>query len=373
MKRHINTLDYPILFIVLALLAIGFIILNSASAHLGQSRFDDPFYYVKRQALFGFSLGVALFLTGVFVPYGVWKKFAPLAFFVTIALLILVFIPPLEREIKGVHRWLSFGSFTVQPSEFLKLSLVAYLALLFEKQHWHAASFMRGFIPFITLLALIGGLIFLQPDAGTFIIIAISAFIIYIFAGAKLHYIGLLALLGGLALWGMIVVAPYRYDRIRAFLEPSIDPAGISYQITKSVLFVGSGSLFGTGLGQNPAHYQNLPEAMTDSIFAVAAKELGFIGASLIIFLFIFFAFRGFTIAKNAPDTFGKLTAAGITSFITIQALVNVGAIIGVLPLTGIPLPLMSYGGSSLMTTLFALGILLNISKRSAPSRYAQI
>lgn len=373
MLRFFHGLDYTILIIVFILLSLGFIILNSASAYLGQTRFDDSFYFVKHQALFGLTLGGILFFIALCTPYTFWKKVSLIGLVVTFILLIFVFIPPIGNEIKKVNRWVSLGPLTFQPSELLKLTLVMYLATVFDKKQWLASSFTRGVIPFATLLSIIGVLIIAQPDAGTLIIVGITAFLLYIFAGAKISHIGLLLLIGISIVSALIVLEPYRYDRIKTFLEPTIDPSGISYQITKSVLFIGSGSAFGTGLGQNPSQYKTLPEAMSDSIFAVAANELGFIGASFIILMFLILMIRGFTIAKNAPDLFGKLTALGITSFIVIQSFVNIGAISGVLPLTGIPLPLISYGGSSMMVVLFSLGILLNISKKAKISHYAKI
>ena len=358
-----HKIDRATIVIIFILLSVGIVILASASTFLSQQNFGESYYYVKHQIFFGLILGLALFAVALKIKYSFWSKLALAAFAFNIILLIMVFLPPFGQTIRGVQRWLSIGGLSFQPSELLKLTLIMYLAAIFTKQTWQASSFKKGFLPFIIIISLISTFLILQPDIGTLVIILISAFMVYFLAGAKLYHIALLFIIGILGLSLLVRLEPYRLNRITAFLNPNIDPQGISYQLTRSIMFIGSGKILGSGLGQNSQQYRALPEAMGDSIFAVIAQELGFIGVTAILAAFIFLAVKGFLIAKNAPDTFGKLLAVGITSFISFQALLNISAISGSIPLTGVPLPLISYGSSTLIVTLFSLGILLNISK----------
>ncbi|HYC79730.1 MAG TPA: FtsW/RodA/SpoVE family cell cycle protein, partial [Candidatus Binatia bacterium] len=263
------------------------------------------------------------------------------------------------------NMWIDFKYFLFQPSELMKLIVVIYLASWYDKRAAHAQDLYYGFLPSLAIVGLIAGLIILQPDLGTMIILALIAATMFYIGGVKIRYLLSVASVAAVFIWIMIKAAPYRIQRIMAFFNPEIDTRGISYQINQALLAIGSGGLWGYGLGQSRQKYNYLPEAIGDSIFAVMAEEMGFVRMTLILLLFLFFAFRGFKIARNAPDTFSKLVAVGITSWIIIQALINIGGITAIMPLTGVPLPYISYGSTAMVVSLLGVGILLNISRYS--------
>lgn len=355
--------DYTLVITILALIIVGLVVLSSASAVLSYERFGSNYYFFTHQLIYGVLFGVVAFFITSQVNYHYWKKLAAAMLVLTIFLLIVVFIPGVGLEHGGARRWIYIGSFTFQPTELAKLTFLLYLATWLDKRQKGIKDWKYGFVPFATILSLISFLIILQPDVGTMSVIIVIAIAIYFVAGAKFSHLALLGS-GGVAMFLMLIkIAPYRMARLTVFLNPEIDPQGIGYQINQALLAIGSGGLFGRGLGKSIQKYNYLPEASGDSIFAIIAEELGFIRILMLIALFMILAIRGFRVAKKAPDFYGKLIATGITSWICFQAFLNMAAISGLMPLTGIPLPFISYGGSALLFSLASMGILVNISK----------
>ncbi|MCK4919167.1 MAG: putative lipid II flippase FtsW [Candidatus Pacebacteria bacterium] len=360
MKSH--EIDKTLLLIVGLLSSIGLVAISSAGVVMSYNKFGYNHYYLLHQFMYGFLPGIIALLILQKIDYRIFKKNMLLFLIITIILLFVVFIPGLGLGLKGANRWISIAGISFQPSEFIKLTFILYIAVWFEK---NKKDFSNLLIPFIVLIFVISIPLIKQPDVGTLSIIILTAAIMYFAYGAKIKNILLLGV-GGLAgLLFLIKIAPYRMDRFMVFLHPEIDPQGIGYQINQALLAFGSGGLFGLGFGQSRQKFNYLPEPIGDSIFAIIGEEFGLFGLCVIVVLFLFFALRGYKIASNAPDDFGKLVAIGITSLITFQAIINMAAITSLLPLTGIPLPFISYGGSNLIVSLAAVGILLNISKHS--------
>lgn len=358
--------DKTLLFAVLALLTFGLVMIASAGVIYSQTRFGDGYYFFKHQLFFGAMPGFLALYVFQKIDYHVWKKFAVLFFLVSIILLLFVFVPGVGSRVYGASRWIQLGPFSFQPSEMAKLAIIIYLAAWFEgKGSQKIKDVFEGLLPFLGVMGLIGFLIIKQPDMGTLFVIILTSFAIFFVSGARLRHLFLMGGLGTFALWILIKIEPYRFDRIAAFLDPSSDPRGIGYQISQALLAVGSGGFFGLGLGHSRQKFNYLPEPVGDSIFAVIGEELGLLGGVILIVLFVLLAMRGFRVAKNAPDVFGRLVATGITTWIIMQAFINIGANIALVPFTGIPLPFISYGGTSIIFLLAAVGILLNISKFS--------
>ncbi|MEK7212043.1 MAG: putative peptidoglycan glycosyltransferase FtsW, partial [Patescibacteria group bacterium] len=316
--------------------------------------------------LHGFLPGIILFFLFLNLDYRNLKRFSKIALVFSVGLLVLVFIPGLGTVYNKARSWVSLGFFSFQPSEIVKLTFLIFLAAWFEaRREREVRDFMTGLFPFLAALGVIAGLIMLQPDMGTMGIIFISSFVVYFAAGAPLAHIAGIGGLGIAAFFIMIKVAPYRVARFTTFLHPALDPQNIGYQINQALLAIGSGGILGLGYGQSRQKFLYLPQAYGDSIFAVMAEEMGFIFLLFFFFALAVFFFRGIRIARRAPDIFGRLLATGIISWLMFQALYNIGSMAGILPLTGIPLPFISYGGTALMTTLAAVGILGNISRHA--------
>lgn len=356
--------DYVLIITIIALVILGLVVLSSASAVMSYERFGNNYYFFTHQLLYGVIFGIIAFLITSRIDYHYWKKLAAIMLILTLGFLIVVFIPGLGLEYGGARRWIHLGSFTFQPTELTKLTFLLYLATWLDKRQKGIKDWKYGFVPFVTILGVISFLIIMQPDVGTMSIIILIAITTYFVAGAKYSHLAVLGA-GGIAGFIMLIkLAPYRMARLTVFLNPELDPQGIGYQINQALLAIGSGGLFGRGLGKSIQKYNYLPEASGDSIFAIIAEELGFIRILLLIGLFLILAIRGFNIAKKAPDFYGKLLATGITSWICFQAFMNIAAISGLMPLTGIPLPFVSYGGSALLLSLAAMGILVSVSKQ---------
>lgn len=360
-----KSIDRKLLLAIFILLGIGLLMIASAGVFYGRVRFGDSYYFFKQQLL---GLGVGLIFLYIFqrIDYRVWQRFVVPIFFVALGLLVLVFIPGFGTTVYGAARWVQIGPISFQPSEVMKLSIILYLASwLSSRGKTRVADFVEGFVPFLAILSVVGFLIIKQPDTGTLGLIFLIALSIFFASGANISHI-LYLFLGALAFLGVLIkIAPYRMQRFLVFVNPDHDPQGFGYQITQALVAIGSGGFFGAGLGQSRQKFNYLPEPVTDSIFAVLGEELGLIGTVVVVALFLFIAWRGFRIARCAPDEFGKLVAVGIVSWIVFQAFINMSAISGLIPLTGIPLPFISYGGTSLSVMLAAVGILLNISKHS--------
>lgn len=361
-----NQVDYTLIAIVFVIIIFGLIMLSSASSVIAYQNYHDSNYLWKHQLFNGVFLGlVAMFITSK-INYINWQKLAIPMLGVTIFALFLVLVSSAGISSGGATRWIDFGFFSFQPSELAKLTFIIYLATWFSKKGKIMNDFAYGLVPFLVLLGVITLLIMMQPDLGTMTVIALVSVSVFFIAGGSIKNL-LLIIIGGATLFGILIkIAPYRAARLSVFLNPELDPLGIGYHINQALLAIGSGGILGLGLGRSRQKYNYLPEATTDSIFAIVAEELGLIISIVLIGLFIVLMIRGFKIAKQAPDQFGKLLAAGITCWFTIQVVINIGAMVSLLPLTGIPLPFVSYGSSAIVIAMAAVGILINISKFSS-------
>ncbi|MBX4187092.1 MAG: putative lipid II flippase FtsW [Candidatus Doudnabacteria bacterium] len=366
MKQALPEVDKYFLWNVLILLGMGLLMLASASSVLSYQRFGSNYYYFFRQLLFGALPGLILMYFFSRIDYHRWQKLAPIFVLAGVAMLVAVLIPGIGFQVGGARRWINFGSFLFQPAEFIKLAMVLYLASWYDKRQHNIDDLYYGFLPILAIVGVVAGLIIMEPDIGTMLVLTSIAAVMIFIGGARVRYLLATGTGALLVLWILIKAAPYRMHRFLAFMDPSVDAKGISYQINQALLAIGSGGWWGRGFGQSLQKHSYLPEPIGDSIFAVTAEEMGFIRICFILLLFLFFAYRGFKIARSAPDTFGKLVAGGITAWLTLQALINMGGISGVIPLTGIPLTFMSYGSTALAISLASIGILLNISRYSA-------
>ena len=358
-----NKPDYILIFATFALVAFGLVILSSASVVISQDTFGENYHFLKHQLLYGLSIGLLGFFICQKINYKIWKKFSFILLIFSIILLILVFIPKIGYSHGGARRWIALGSFSVQPFEFIKLTFIIYLAALLSRKGKTTEIIKQSLIPVLSVFTIIVTLLYFQPNISALTIIFLIAILIYFLAGLNLFYIFSAISLSLVGLFVLIKTAPYRFNRLNVFLHPETDPQGIGYQINQALLAIGSGGLFGLGLGHSIQKWKYLPEVIGDSIFAIVAEELGLVGAGALVILFIILAWRGFLIAKNSSDRFGYLVAGGITGWLFFQTFINIAAISRLVPLTGITLPFISYGGSSLIICLIAVGILVNISK----------
>jgi cell division protein FtsW len=354
LKKQKKGWDSKLAFITFLLLSLGLIAVADASAPQAVNVFSDRYYFVKQQLIWG-GAGVVLMLIVSRIKYSFWEKLATPLFWVSTLFLILVLIPGLGITALGAKRWLDLGFFSFQPSELTKLTLAIYLA--------RVASKGKGSLAYIVPVGVLGLLIMLQPDLGTTIITVGIGMSQIFYAGISLVHILGFGAIGGLATIALVLTSSYRRARFLTFLQQSQDPLGRDYHIRQILLALGSGGIIGAGLGQSRQKYLFLPEAATDSIFAIIAEEVGFLGSLLLIVIFAAFIYRGILIARQAPDKFSQVLAMGITAWIGGQAILNIAAMVALVPLTGIPLPFFSYGGSSLVMILVACGILLSISR----------
>ena len=357
LRAQRSGVDKPLLLTVLGLLIFGVVMVFNASLVDAIKNHGDKFFYIRRQTIW-MVLGLTACYFFSNLPYKLLERFAKPIMISTFILLVAVLIPGISQEVLGARRWIGFGSFVVQPAEIAKFALVIYLASILPK--------LRHPGPFIGVFLGLAGLVMLEPDLGTTIVISSIALLMYFASGGPL--IHFLIGLPVVAVTGLILIlsSDYRRERLLTFFNPTADPLGSSYHIRQVLIALGSGGLFGVGLGQSRQKYLFLPEPATDSIFAIIGEELGFIGAVVLIGAFLFLVWRGYLIALNTQDTFGKLLAIGITSWLGCQVFLNLAAMVALVPLTGIPLPFVSYGGSALVVTLAAVGTLLNISRSSA-------
>ncbi len=395
MKSKNSQFDYILAGIVFSLIIIAIIVLAGTSAQLSYQKFGDSAKFLTHQLIFGFLLGIIAFIIAFKIPLIYYKKYAGIFLLINLFFLLLVFVPGIGIESHGSSRWVNIGFASFQPSEFLKISFILYLASWITSKHNNnqivnrkprysknnklsqinlkAQQFLfklnkttnKSLLPFLAIIFFISIFLILQPDVSTLGIILLTAVIIYFCAETPLWHMILIGLLGISSLIALVKIAPYRINRFKVFLDPNFDPMGIGYQLKQSLITIGSGGLFGVGLGMSRQKNVFLPESMSDSIFSIFAEELGFIGALFLIFLFLGFLWRGFEIAKNSSDKFYSFVAIGITTYIVVQAFINIGSMIGILPLTGIPLPFFSYGGSHIVAELIGVGILFNISKNN--------
>lgn len=365
--------DFILLAVTFLVIIIGLVILASASmpysATFTQRVFGEtrPFHFLGHQLLFGFLPGLLLGFIGYKIKINTLKKFAPFLLLANVILLIMVFLPVVGSGLKGASRWVNLGFISFQPSEFLKLTFILYLS------SWLASRtkgkkkdkkfFDNNFISFFVIIGLVCSLLIFQPDISTMTLIFCIGITLYFLAGTNIFQTISIGVLGIVGLGVLVKLAPYRLERLITFLDPSKDPMGSGYQLKQSLIAIGSGKITGRGLGMSVQKFGFLPEPLSDSIFAIFAEETGFIGVFLLLSLFVFFFWTILRIGKKVEDKFCKLTAWGIGLWLMIQIFVNIGSMVGLIPLTGIPLPFISYGGSAMITELAAVGILLNISK----------
>lgn len=357
--------DYLLVVLIFILTVFGLIMLSSASSDLGKIKFNDTYYYLKHQIFYGLSIGIAGFFIFSHFYYKNLKKIAVPLLIINIIFLFLVFTP-LGFAHKGASRWIDIGPFSFQPAEFLKLSFIIYFAAWLSNKKFNRLSFTQGFLPLMAIFGFISLLIVMQPATTILLIIIGSAMAMYFVSGAKIWHMALIILIGAVGLALVIYATPYRYERIAAFFGNDFEKQETSrYQLNQSLSAIGNGGFFGVGFGKSTTKYKYLPEPIGDSIFAVIAEELGFVGFILLISIFTAFFIKCFLIAKNSGDPFAKLVIIGFISVISIQTFIHIAAISGLMPLTGVPLPFISYGGTSLAVFLTMAGIIVNISKYS--------
>lgn len=357
-KKRIKRGDYSLGVIAIVLSFIGILMVYEASSAQAFTDFGDKFYFLKEQFK-SLVIGIIGMLFAMRFDYKkLYYLSVPFLIF-TLVLLLFVFIPPLGVAAYGAHRWVNIGITNLQPSEFAKLATAIYLA------SWFTYKEKGRLLAFLLLLSIMVGLIMLEPDMGTAIILGLTSVSLYFFSGASISHFFFLAPLGALGGLFLAKAAPYRLQRLLTFFDPSNDPLGTSYHIRQVLIALGSGGLFGLGLGKSRQKYEYLPESTTDSIFAIIAEEVGFIGSILLISVFVTLIIKGFRIAFNCKDRFGMLLAAGITSYLAFQTVINLAAMTVLLPLVGVPLPFISYGGSSLVISLTSIGILINIANQN--------
>ncbi len=360
LPRVAGKVDSVLLVIVLALLCIGLVMVYSSSSFLAAQAYGDASYFFQKQLLFAF-LGVIAMLITMRIDYRLWRKVSLVGLAVIVPLLIAVLI--FGRSIYGASRWLAIGSITLfEPSELAKLVLALYIADWLARKGKQVGTFLYGLAPFIILVGVILGLVLLENDMGTAIIIAGLATVMFFTAGANILQL-LLAVGCGVLIFMTEALKGYRLYRLVGFLHPFKDVTGINLQLYQSLLALGSGGWIGVGLGASRQKTGYLPFPYIDSIFAIIGEELGFIGCFIIVALFLGLAFRGFRLARRTQDIYGALLATGITTWLLLQAIINIGSTTGTIPYTGVPLPFISYGGTSLVISLTAVGILLNISR----------
>lgn len=352
--------EKSILFPVILLSGIGIIMVYSASSAISMEKHDHLYFYMQKQILFCLiSLGV-MFVTSSF-PYRLYKSFVYIILFTAIALLVAVLIPSLNVSAGGAERWLRISGFTFQPAEFAKLALILFMAYSLSKKQEMIHLFSVGFAPHAVLFILFAALIIQQPDFGTIVVLGIITWGMMFIAGVKITHLLSPAPLFIPLVYFLIVKVEYRMERILTFLNPWDDPYNTGYQITHSLKAFGSGGIFGKGLGLGMQKMHYLPEPHTDFIFSIIGEELGWVGVMTVLSLYLVLLMTGINIAKNAKTMFGTVTAAGLTIYVGIQVIINTGVALGVLPTKGLTLPFISYGGTSLMVNMAAMGILMNI------------
>jgi cell division protein FtsW len=362
--------DYLITLVVAVLTGAGLVFVYSASFAIGLQEFGNVNFFITRQAI-GATIGaVAMFILAR-LDYRILARWSPLILLAALIGLLMVLTPGIGSNVYGSQRWIQLGPLPpVQPSEFAKLAMVIYIAAWLAAKGDQVKQFSLGVVPFVLMVGLVGGLIMLQPDMGTFLVIVLTTSTMFFVAGAALSHVITLAASGLAGGFLLILVEGYRAERLMAFLKAEEDPDGKGFQILQLLIALGSGGVRGLGIGESRQKFFYIPGAHTDGIFAIIGEELGFIGALVIIALFVTLVFRGFQTASRARDEFGYLLAVGVTCWIAYQTVINLGGITRSLPLTGIPLPFLSYGNNALIATMAAIGVLLSVSRYSTGRTY---
>ncbi|MCK9431731.1 MAG: putative lipid II flippase FtsW [Candidatus Omnitrophica bacterium] len=358
----VRTTRINLLTVSVILVCVGIVMIYSSSSIYAWERYGDSFYFLRRHLFFLFA-GVALAFLAMIVDYHFLKKHAHHMIWLALALLVLVLVPGLGREVSGAQRWFRFKFISFQPSEFANLALIVYIADFISRKEDKIKMLLEGFTPAICMLGVVALLILLQPDLGTVIALSVVVLTMLFIAGARGKYILNLILCSLPALYFLVFSVPYRRARILAFLNPWLDPKGMGFQIIQSQIAIGSGGVFGRGLGHSQQKLFYLPAAHTDFIFSIIGEELGLLGNLGVIVLFLIFIQQGLKIIKNAQDRFGYFLALGLVLMISVKAIINIGVSCGIFPTKGLPLPFISYGGSSLIFDMVSLGILINIAR----------
>lgn len=347
------------------LTVLGLAALMSASAPVGYAKFGDAYFFVKRQVLFGLLPGAILFFLFAKLDYHIWRRLGWVLYGIVLLFLLLIFVPGIGVAINNSRSWLAIAGHNFQPAEIGKLALAIVLAILLSdgKRDWE--DWRAGLAPVLAIIAPVLLLVLLQPDVGTLSILVMIVLATLYLAKVPNKYLMWLGLAVAACFVGLVMAAPYRAARFTTFLHPELDPRGVGYQMNQAFLAIGSGGLWGLGFGHSRQKFQYLPEVSADSIFAVIAEENGFLAAVLLVALILLLSWRGFAIAKHAPDSFGYLLVSAIMVWWVWQSFLNIGAMVGALPLTGVPLPFVSHGGSALAALLAAAGIVASVSRQT--------
>lgn len=354
-----------------ALVVVGLLAVYTSSFAVGYLEFNDANYFVIRQAIFAVG-GVFALVFFMRLDYHRLRSMSVAMMGVALLSLIAVLIPGIGVEHNGAARWLPAGPFEVQPSEFAKLAIVIYISAWLSSRRDQLSDVSLGLMPFVLMVGLVGGLIVVEPDMGTAVVVVMTTMTLFFVAGAPLLHLAMLFVAGGIASWAMIMVQPYRLDRMGSFFSAESDPQGTGFHILQLLIAQGSGGIAGLGWGASRQKFFYVPGAHTDGIFAIISEELGFIGAVLVLSLFAFFIYRGLHATMHSRDQFGVLLSVGVVSWIAYQTLINIGGVTRTIPMTGIPLPFLSYGGSALITTMAAVGVLLSVSRYGREKGYQE-
>lgn len=357
--------DKTLLITTIILLLCGLVIFGSAA--LGVLSVNEVKFYavIKTQLVYALVGGFIALAIGTMFPYALYRKYAYALFGVALFLTSLVFVPGLQRYHGGAHRWIDIGSFSLQPSEMVKFAFIVVIAMWCTKYRHLFRQMKYGLLPYMVAAAVVSFLLLAQPDFGTYFVIMTASFVTYFVGGARKKHIYTVIIAGLVGVMLLISIRPYMLERVKTLFDSGHDPRGSSWQLNQSLIALGGGGLTGRGLGQSVQKFNYLPEPIGDSIFAVLGEELGFLGTAILMLLYGIVGWRGYVISKYAGDQFGRLLAIGIATIILSQATLNMGSMLGLLPLSGVPLPLISHGGTALMVVLFELGVLLNISKNA--------
>ncbi|HEY4695734.1 MAG TPA: putative lipid II flippase FtsW [Candidatus Hydromicrobium sp.] len=374
-------IEYYFLFILTLILSIiGLIMISSSSISIGERYFNDPYWFIRRQIIW-WVLSFIFFILASKINYRYYRRFSNFIVLISIALLALVFIPGFGIEINGYRRWLDFGFFSVQPSEFVKIALIVLFCDSLDRKYKDNKHIKNIIFPSFLALCVVAVLIFMEPDLGSMVVIGLIVFIVLFVGGVKLKHLFGLGFMGFAVTVVYLFLEDYRRERLFAFINRIIalingkgEIGEVNFQISQSLIALGSGNLTGLGLGNSIQKYSYLPEAHTDFIFAIIGEELGLVGTILIVILFILFMFFGIRVCIKTRDNFGRIMAVGLTGIIIVPAIINISVVIGLLPITGLTLPFISFGGSSLLVSMIAVGMLLNISRQNTlPEKNAEL
>lgn len=357
-----KNIDLILLISVIAISIFGIIMIYSSSNIWAEYKFNDAFKYLKMQGLF-LIVGIVLMIIISKIPYKYYLDKANIILVICFVLLILVLIPGIGKIRNGSRSWFGVGGLGIQPSEFMKLALIIFISKYLHKNERNNISIKKDILPILFITLLTFGLIMLQPDFGTGVIIVMSIIGILFISGLKMRFFIIAGIFGAVGAVALILIAPYRFERILSFINPWVDPLGTGFQAIQSLFAIGPGGLLGLGLGNSIQKHFYLPEPQTDFIFSIISEELGFAGILIVASLFITIIYKGISISIKQNDKFAKYLSFGISFSIAFQTILNLMVVVGLIPVTGVTLPFLSYGGSSLLVSMFSIGIILNISK----------